>query len=341
MSLRKVNQKFIIVGIVCFFCVMIGFRLSANAQDIKLIGDAFSDPSKKMEMDEDWIKKVIVYEDWGSKADLTVSFDQHLYPALSSIVKNFEKETGLKVAVKEGTCGISYGLLTRKAVDMAAFCCPPNMTDRLPGIEFHTIGIGSLALFVNNENKVDNITLTDAQEIFQGLKVNWSEVKMADGSYGPDLPIRLIGRLHCKQRPGHWCLLLANKDLFSPEISDVGSISDVFLQVSGDISAIGAAETLYKEIIYDEENKVKAIKIDEYDPANAEDLISGKYPFYFTYNVTTWSGENVKNDHAKELLDYIYKHSDEIDPQFYIISTDKLKKAGWKFQGDELVGEKE
>ncbi len=291
-------------------------------------------------MPEQWITQPITYDNWAQNADIAVTLDQHLYPALLPLINDYARENGLKIAVNEGSCGISSGLLIRKKVDIGGFCCPPGEMDRLPDLRFHTIGIGALAILVNPDNSLDNITLEQAQRIYQNKILNWSELTPANALKAPDIPIHPVARLHCTQRPGHWCSLLANEDIFGPRVRVVASIQDVMLQVYNSKGAIGAAETLYMaDYRYSQERRLKALNIDGISPRSSHDLASGKYPFYFSYNITTWEGEGVKNPHAHKLVDYLLEQAGNIDTKIGIIPASSLRKAGWKFKGNELVGE--
>jgi signal transduction histidine kinase len=66
-------------------------------------------------------------------------------------------------------------MLSRKAADIGAFCCAPGITDRLPGLRFHTLGIAAVVLLVHPDNPVDNISIGQAREIFMGETIRWSE----------------------------------------------------------------------------------------------------------------------------------------------------------------------
>ncbi len=68
------------------------------------------------------------------------------------------------VAVNEGTCGHSEGMLRAKKVDVGGWCCPPAGYDRLPGLNFNTVGIGALAIVVHADNQVDSLTMGQVRE---------------------------------------------------------------------------------------------------------------------------------------------------------------------------------
>jgi hypothetical protein len=302
-----------------------------------LIGPAFTDLSEIMEMPAEWREQPIKYDPSVGKADLVITLDQHLYPAFLPLIRKYEKEHNLRIFINEGTCGISAGLLSRKAADIGGFCCPPGLTDRLPGLQFHTVGISALALLVHPDNPVDNITIEQAQQIFMGDIDRWSKLMTADGGRGANQPIQPIGRLHCKLRPGHWRLLLDNQDLFSASLREVGAIPDMITKVASSQKAIGY-EVLWNLKRYKERGRVKALKIDDHSPFDKGELASGRYPLYRVYNLTTWNGDRVANPEAQKLVEYILQHSKRLDKDHSIIPASLLRQAGWKFEGNELVG---
>ena len=225
-----------------------------------------------------------------------------------------------------------------KSADMGGFCCPPGLTDRLPGLKFHTLGIASLALLVHPENPIDNISLEEARKVYQGYIYKWSEVKSDKRTNLPDQLIRPIGRLHCKLRPGHWRLLLDNEDLFSPDLQEIGSIDDMIKSVSINRAAIGY-EALWMVRRYREMGEVKILKIDGLSPDDPVRLVSGEYPLYRTFNITTWEGEGIANPKAQRLVSHLLKEAGSLPGKFGIVPVSRLRKANWKFKGDELVGE--
>ncbi len=297
---------------------------------------AFSDPAYEVKMPGKWKEKKIEYESWAKDADLALSIGQHLHPAILPIINKYSKDNGLKIALKKGVCGITAGRLARKAIDIGSFCCPPGPDDRLPGIKFFTFGISPLVLIVNVNNPVNNISLDQAQRVFEGEIHRWSELK------GLDAQIQPVARLHCKMRPGMWRLMLPSEDLFGHMVNEVATINDVIVSIADDRDAIGF-ESLWQIINHDRRKDVKILRINGYNPDKTSDLLAGNYPIYQTYTVAVWEGEEVKNAHAEKLIKYIIKEleNEKIKSSFYILTAPDLKKAGWKFKNNELIGEKE
>jgi ABC-type phosphate transport system substrate-binding protein len=316
---------------------------AVNDTNEELRGATFTEPTKIFEMDADWTKKPITYDSSIENADLVITLGQHLYPIAEPIIKKYAKEHGLKIFINEGTCGISAGMLSRKAADIGGYCCPPGETDRLPGLKFHTIGIAALALFVNHSNPLDNVSIEQARQIFSGEINRWSEVKIASGEKGSFRLIQPVARLHCKLRPGHWKLLLANEDLFSPSIQEVGAIQDMIEQVSKNPMAIGyeSITSIYRYYPDEIEFKVKALKINGYAHNEPSDLLNGNYSLYRVLSLTTWEGKNVQNPLAEKLVNYLIQEVEHFDSKLGIVPVSQIRKAGWKFYGNELNGEPE
>jgi len=298
--------------------------------------EPFEYSSATVEATEEWKNREISYEDWAKGADLTVSLDQHLYRTVLPLVMEFARENDLDIAVKEGTCGISSGLLSRKAIDISALCCPVAEYDRLPGLTYHTVALGAIGIIVNEKNPLNSLTHMQVRELFSGQVPRWRALKTTEPVELPDLPVRPVGRLHCKTRPGHWRMILDNEDLFGENLEEVGTIPDMVRAVSAYAGAIGHLRT-WNYHIYGDKWKVKTLKINGISPEDKEALLAGRYPYYSSYNLGTWEINGRKNPHAEALIEYLKKNIGSIDSRFVVASPMELRKAGWKFNGDELV----
>ncbi|TLS67554.1 hypothetical protein FEF65_06455 [Mariprofundus erugo] len=277
-----------------------------------------------------WIQQPVVY-DQGVDADIVLSLDQQLYDSMLPLINTYARDHHLTIVTGKGTCGISAGNIDKKSVDIGGFCCPPAENDRLPGLTWHTIGIAPIALIVPTANHTRTISLAQARDIFSGNLYNWGEVvgSQIDGLIHP------IGRLHCKQRPGHWRLLLEHEDDFSPDLMEVGAISDMIRTVAMDKQAIGY-ETEWMIQTFNSKHSVRTVAI---DGAYPDEIASTRYPLYRTYNLTSWSSDPAKNRLAEELIQYLLKQADTLPAHFHLVPASLLRQQGWHFQGDELTGE--
>jgi phosphate transport system substrate-binding protein len=311
--------------------------------DKVLRGKPFSDPAELMQMSPEWQAKPISYRDWGKDAVITVHADQQFYPLILPIVERYAKQNNIIIKSKEGTCGTAAKDLTEKAIDVGGFCCPPAKSDRLEGLKYHTLGIESIIIMLNTANPTNNLTYTQLQQIYQGKITRWSEINPAPFKAGTavgagkDL-IDLIGRLHCKQRPGHWRLLIDNEEQYGARLNNVSTISDMITQVTTKPYAIGFEELLHLERL-DKQRKAKAIMINNISPTDVERLAKGDYPIYNTFSLTTWENQATRNPHAAKLVQYVIDNMDEIAAKYGIASAKKLRENGWIFNDNELVGE--
>ena len=313
---------------------------AAFAHDVTpFSGPAFTDPEEVYEaVPSGWNEQPVRYPEWAQGADLAVTVDQQLYPLLKPWIDEYAEREGLHIAVDRGTCGISAGALNRQEVDVGGFCCPPSPTDRLPGLEFHTLGIASLALFVHPDNPIDDLSLQQARRIYRGEVRRWSELDPA----APDRLIHPVARLHCKARPGHWRLVLDNEDVFSVRLREVGSIPDMFSVVTSDPVAMGY-ETLWMVHRERDQGAVKILTVDGQAPTDTGAVAAHRYPLYRTFNVTTWTAPARRRDEARALVRYLSERVKEAGPQapHHLVPADMLKENGWRFVGEELSGEPE
>lgn len=118
------SKKNILYFTIAIIILLTSWARSEVLQDLR--GEAFSNPNIQLDMPDDWKQQPVKYDKWAGNVNLAITLDQHMYPALLPLIKKYARQNNLNIAVNEGTCGISAGLLVRKAVDIAGFCCPPG-----------------------------------------------------------------------------------------------------------------------------------------------------------------------------------------------------------------------
>lgn len=310
----------------------LGLIGAAGAQDLG--GRPFVPPGDVLAMPESWMAKRVARP---ADTDLALAIDQQLYPALLPLVQDFARANDIKVALQEGTCGVAAGALADKSADITGMCCPPGPLDRMPGVRYHTIGIAAIALIVHPSNPVVDIGLDDARAMFGGKARTWSDLPVSGVKIGPTSDIRAVTRLHCKPRPGHWRLLLDNENLFAVDMHEVPAIRDMIAEIGASRTAIGY-ETLWHVAANASVGKVKPLRLSGVDPADGVALAAGRYPLYRVMNITSWQGPDA-SPLADKLAAWLVAKASEIDKSYGIVPAAELRRHGWRFVGDEVVGE--
>jgi phosphate transport system substrate-binding protein len=329
--MHVIKTYFIVISIMVLSLLIIT-PLNALAGNKYKAAPVFSDPDHVSDMGDGWSEKPIKYKPSVGDVKLNVLINQQVSSALLPLAEKFAAERKVDIEFGVGTCGISAGALSRKEVDMGGYCCSPGKIDRLPGLKFHTLGITPLLVLVNKDNPVENVSLQQARKLFSGELTNWQQVG------GPDLPVTPLGMLHCKKRPGHWRMILSKANMYSAEFKVTGNINDTLSMVAGTPGGIGF-EIIVNVRSFEMSDKVKALKIDGHDPLNLKRMRLGLYPFYRALGVTTWEGANVANPLADELADFMVKQTKIIGSDNGIVHAEALRKEGWQFKGNELVGD--
>lgn len=153
-------------------------------------------------------------------------------------------------AVTEGRCDI--GLSSRALKD-----------EEKEGLESTVIAIDGIAVIVNKENTVEDLSVEDIAKIYTGEVTNWSQVG------GSDLPIVCIGREAASgTRDGFESITgTADKCKYSQELTSTG---DVVQTVAGNPNAIGYAS------LASVGDTVKTLSVDGVQPTT-ESIQNGEY----------------------------------------------------------------
>lgn len=181
----------------------------------------------------------------------------------------FGENSMLGVGCNAGIKAAKQGTKSRETFGFV--CCPLSDEE----IEKEQLIVYPLAkepilILTHKDNPVNNLTSEQVSAIFRGDLINWSEVG------GPNKPIVVVTRLHCKERPGHWKTILPSDKEFRQERLNVKSAATMVQRIGDFSGAIGHTGATWK---FTPEDKVKIITINGIKPT-AENLANGKYPFY-------------------------------------------------------------
>ena len=186
-------------------------------------------------------------------------------------------------AVQEGRCDI--GLSSRALKD----------EEVESGLKGETVALDGIAMIVNNENPVSDLTLEQIAQIYTGEITNWSEVG------GNDEEIVLIGREAGSGTRDGFESITGTEDLcqYRQELTSTG---DVITTVSQNPAAIGYAS------LASVSDQVKTLTVDGVEPT--EDTVrDGSYAIQRPFVLVTRDGEALS---AQAQAFYDYAMSSEV-----------------------------
>ena len=180
-------------------------------------------------------------------------------------------------AVGKGSCDI--GLASRALTD----------DEKSSGLTQTTIAVDGIAMIVNPDNGVDDLTIDQIAQIYTGQITNWKDVGGSDGD------IVVIGREAASGTRDGFETITDTKDKckYAQEVTSTG---DVIQTVAGNPNAIGYAS------LADLNDSVKAIKVGGVAPT--EDTVKdGSYKIQRNFNLITKDGTKL-SDAAQAFFDY-------------------------------------
>ncbi len=195
--------------------------------------------------------------------------------------------TGSSTGVKSVASGdYDIGLASRDVKD--------SETDEL-GAVGTPFAIDGIAIIVNNQNGITDLSLEQITGIADGTITNWSEVG------GEDAPIVLIGReAGSGTRDGFESIVGVDECVYEQEITSTGGVVGA---VSQNPNAIGYAS------LSSVDEKVKAITVE--GVAASEDTIKdGTYKVQRNFNFVTIEGKEL-SEVAKAFYDFLLSYEAE------------------------------
>lgn len=197
-----------------------------------------------------------------------------------ALKEDLEKKTGRKtilfgensmlgVGCKAGIKAAKQGTKSRETFGFV--CCPLSKEEvEKEKLIVYPLAKEPILILTRKDNPVTDLSIEQVRSIFRGDINNWNSVG------GPDQPIVVVTRLHCKKRPGHWKTILPSHKNFRQERLNVKSASAMIQRISDFKGSFGHTGATW---VFKPGDNVKAISVGGVSPT-AKNLANGTYPFY-------------------------------------------------------------
>ena len=222
---------------------------------------------------------------------ISISGSTSVGPLMEKIQEKYEEENnnvtleiqqnGSGAGIKDVISGISeIGMSSRELKD-----------EEKESVQGTTVAYDGIALLVNPDNPVKNISLEDVKKIYTGEVTNWKELG------GDDTPIVVVSR---EEGSGTRDAFQEIVGYESEELLKDATISDgsgaVKTTVAGNKNAIGFASFEYID------NTVSALNINDVEPT-ADNVKSGDYKLSRPFILVT--KEDSLTENGQKLIDFV------------------------------------
>ena len=228
-----------------------------------------------------------------STSSITVAGSTTCLPIAEIAAEGFKEETGIDVLVEAVSAGTA---------DIASSSRGLNADEQDLGLTPIVIAHDGIAVIVNDDNPVDNLSTEQLRDIYAGKITNWKEVG------GEDLRIQVINRDEASGTREAFRTIVMDGTPFdrrSAVLSGTGQVRDVVSRSRGAIGyiSLGFVDSLNAK------TSVKAVSVNHVE-ASEKTVASGGYPIsrdlYFF----------VKGAPSQQAQDYIdYVTSEKMDKQ--------------------------
>lgn len=225
----------------------------------------------------------------GSNKPLTIKGSDTMVILGQRLAEEYmKKNAGAVVQVNGGGSGTGIAALINGTVDLAMASRPMQDDEKAQaarsrgaGVVEHAVALDALGVFVNGANSVQQLTIEQVRDIFQGRIKNWRDVG------GGNAPIVLYGRESSSGTYDYFREHVLAKGDFAPAVQTLQGTAAIINAVGRDANGIG-----YGGIAYAKDVRALAISADGKPPvAPSETTVAdGTYPlsrrlfFYYAGN---------------------------------------------------------
>lgn len=205
-----------------------------------------------------------------SSSSITVAGSTTCLPIAEIAAEGFKAETGTDVLVSGLGSSAGIEAVSAGTADIASSSRDLNADERDLGLTPIVIAHDGIAVIVNEDNPVDNLSIEQLRDIYAGKITNWKEVG------GEDLTIQVINRDEASgTREAFRTIVMdgAPFDRRSAVLSGTGQVRDVVSRSRGAIGyiSLGFVKSDYAV------SAVKALSVNHIEPSE-KTVSSGGYP---------------------------------------------------------------
>ena len=230
-----------------------------------------------------------------SSSSITVAGSTTCLPIAEIAAEGFKEETGIDVLVSGLGSSAGIEAVSAGTADIASSSRGLNADEQDLGLTPIVIAHDGIAVIVNDDNPVDNLSTEQLRDIYAGKITNWKEVG------GEDLRIQVI------TREAFRTIVMDGTpfDRRSAVLSGTGQVRDVVSRSRGAIGyiSLGFVDSLNAK------TSVKAVSVNHVE-ASEKTVASGGYPIsrdlYFFV-------KGVPSQQAQDYIDYVT--SEKMDKQ--------------------------
>lgn len=229
----------------------------------------------------------------GKQETGTVSTDgsTSMEKVIGSLKETFEAENkGITVTYNPTGSGTGITAVAEGRCDIGLSSRDLKEEETAKGLEGTVIAYDGIAIIVNPENTVDDLTIEDIAKIYTGEIKNWKEVG------GKDAEIVCIGREAGSGTRDGFESITDTKDQCKLK-QELTSTGDVITTVAGNPSAIGYAS------LASVKDSVKALKVGGVAPSEAT-IKDGSYKVQRNFVLVTKKDTKL-SDAAQKFFDYM------------------------------------
>lgn len=236
---------------------------------------------------------VSLFAGCGNQENGTVATDgsTSMEKVIGSLKETFEgKNDGITVTYNPTGSGSGITAVAEGRCDIGLSSRDLKEEEKANGLQGTVLAYDGIAVIVNPENPVSDLTLDAIARIYTGEITNWSEVG------GDDLPIVLIGREAGSGTRDGFESITGTKDKCALR-QELTSTGDVITTVAGNPSAVGYAS------LASVKDSVKVLNVGGVAPSE-ETIKDGSYVVQRNFVLVTKTDREL-SDAAQKFFDYI------------------------------------